>query len=228
LKLKENKNKLYPMKEIFKRLFFTAFLISSAVLVSGQENDFIARLKTQLLLFRTQKVDQVIVVQTDKSLYRQGETIWMKGYSIDAITHSLSLNSIELSVQLLDNKGGSISEGKYLLKNGVADFDFAIPSDLPSDVYYLVAYTPEMENGDIRKIFKKEIVIARPENLDIIPHLEYSKPSFAADCKETATVRLMNFNGKPLSGKKFEYQICNPERELLSGKGRLVQQAREK
>ena len=208
------------MKSSGKEFIFMIILIFSATLGSGQENDFIARLKTQMLLYRTQKTDQVIILQTDKSLYRQGETIWMKGYVTDAITHALSLNSLELSVQLFDNKGTNVLEGKYLLKNGIADFYVAIPADLPSDIYYLVAYTPEMENGDIRKIFKKEIAIARPENLDIIPHIEYSKPFFAPDCKETATLSLRNFEGKPISGKKFEYQVYSREKELLSGKGK--------
>ena len=210
------------MKMLVKNLLIMFFLFFSVTLSVGQENDFISRLKTQLLLFRTQKVDQVIVIQSDKSLYRQGETIWMKGYVTDATTHSLSLNSLELSVQLTTSKGNNILDGKYLLRNGVSDFNFTIPADLPSDVYYLIAYTPEMENGDIGKIFKKEIFINRPENLEVVPHLDFGKPFFNADSKETAMVRLMNFGGKPIAGKKFEYQIYNQERELLSGKGKTA------
>lgn len=96
------------MKTSGTKLFLMVILSFSTVLVSGQENDFIARLKTQLFLYRTQSSSQVIAVQTDKVLYRQGETMWMKGYSVDAITHSLSLNSLELSVQLADSRGGAI------------------------------------------------------------------------------------------------------------------------
>lgn len=208
------------MKTSFKSQFFTLFLIFSATLVFSQENDFISRIKTQLLLYRTQKVDQTIVVQTDKTLYRPGETIWMKGYITDAITHSLSLNSIELSVQLTDNKGVSVLAGKFILKNGVVDCNFPIPSNLQSDVYNLIAYTPEMENIGIQAVFKKEIFVGSPERLDMIPNLEYSKLVFNPEQKETATIKLKDFNGKLLSGKKFEYQIINEERELLSGKGK--------
>lgn len=208
------------MKTRGKELFLMIILSFSAVLVSGQNTDFIARLKTQLLLYRTQSPSQVIVIQTDKTLYRQGETMWMKGYAVDAITHSLSLNSLELSVQLSDSKGANILDGKFLLKSGVTNFNFTIPADLPSDVYYLIAYSPEMENGDISKIFKKEIFIGRPENLDMVPHLEFSKPFYPSDSKEAATLRIMNFSGKPASGKKYDYQIFCHERELLSGKGK--------
>ena len=208
------------MKTSFKELFLMIILSFSSVLVSGQDNDFISRLKTQLFLYRTQSSSQLIVIQTDKTLYRQGETMWMKGYAVDAITHSLSLNSLELSVQLSDSKGGNILDGKFMLKNGVTNFNFTIPADLPSDVYFLIAYTPEMENGDIRKIFKKDIFIGRPENLDMVPHLEFSKAFFPSESKEAATLRIMNFTGKPVSGKKYEYQIFSHERELLSGKGK--------
>jgi hypothetical protein len=207
------------MKNIFKILFVIVVTISLPFISNGQE-DFISRLKTQLLLYRTQKADQIVVVQTDKSLYRQGETIWMKGYVTDAITHSLALNSRELSVQLTDDKGSSVKEGKFLLQNGMADFNFVIPSDLPSDLYCLVACTPEMENAGIQDVFRKELIIARPENLDVVPYLEFSKPYFAPDCKESAILSVTNLAGKPISGKRFEYQVISADKELLSGKGK--------
>ncbi|MCX6237909.1 MAG: hypothetical protein NTY07_10205 [Bacteroidia bacterium] len=208
------------MKTIKKALIFVILMIYSTAFVFCQENDFISRLKTQLLLYRTQMVNQDIVIQTDKTLYRPGETIWMKGYVADAITHVLSLNSLELSVLLANNKGVNLVEGKYLLKNGVVDCRFTIPADLQSDDYYLIAYTPEMENIGIQAVFKKNIFIGSPEHLDVVPNLEYSKPFFTPEQKETATIRLKDFDGKPLSGKKFEYQIVCDKRELLSGKGK--------
>ena len=208
------------MRKNYKGLIILVFLICPFSLAMGQENEFISLLKTQLLLYRTQITEQTIVIQTDKTLYRPGETIWMKGFVSDAITHLLSLKSLELSVQLSNNKGVNLREGKYPLKNGVADFNFVIPADLQSDVYYLIAYTQEMERSGIQAIFKKEIFIAKPERLDIIPSLEYSKPFFEPERKETAMIRLKDFNGKPLSGKKYEYQVINENRELLSGKGK--------
>ncbi|HEY3387924.1 MAG TPA: MG2 domain-containing protein, partial [Prolixibacteraceae bacterium] len=208
------------MKTNVKRLIFIVFLILSSTFVFSQENDFISRLKTNLLLYRTQKVDQSIVVQTDKTLYRPGETIWMKVYVTDAKTHLLSLNSLELAVQLADNKGINIAEGKYPLKNGVADCNFLIPADLQNDVYHLIAYTPEMEIVGIQTVFRKEIFIAKPEHLDMIPHLEFAKPFYVPEQKETASINLKDLNGKPLAGKKFDYDIIKEDRELLSGKGK--------
>ncbi len=208
------------MKTNFKRLILSVFLIFAVTFVFSQESDFISTLKTKMLLYRTQKINQSIALQTDKTLYRPGEIIWMKGYVTDAMTHLLSLNSLGLSIQLTDNKGLNVAEGKYPLKNGVVDCSFSIPADLRSDIYYLIAYTPEMENIGIKAVFRKEIFIARPEYLDMIPHLEYAKPFFAPEQKETAAISLKDFNGKLLSGKKFEYQIIKDDRELLSGKGK--------
>jgi len=210
------------MKAFHKGLFFIIFLIYPATFALGQENEFISRLKMQLLLYRTQKVDQTIVIQTDKTLYRPGETIWMKGYVSDAITHLLSLKSLELSLQLTDNKGINLFGEKYVLKNGVVDCHFSIPEDLQSNVYTLIAYTPEMENTGIQAVFKREIFIGKPEHLDIVPRLEYPKPFFTPERKETATLLLKDLNGKPLPGKKFEYQIINEDRELLSGKAKTA------
>ena len=208
------------MKAILKHLFFLVYLVSSVGSLFAQENEFVSRLKTQLLLYRTQKMDQSIVIQIDKTFYRPGEAIWMKGYVTDAITHLPSLKSLELSVLLTDNKGTIITEGKYLLKNGVDNFSLSIPLDLPCDNYYILAYTPEMEKVGVNAIFKREITIGRPESLNIVPHIAFSKPFFVPEQKESATIELTDFGGKPVTGKKFEYQILNSNRELLSGKGK--------
>jgi hypothetical protein len=208
------------MKTFKIAFILTILVICSPTLMISQENDFISRLKTQLLLYRTQKIDQTAIVLTDKTLYRPGESIWMKCYVTDAITHLLSLNSLEYSILLTNSKGANIAEGKYLLKNGVAECCFTIPEYLQSDIYYLIAYTPEMENLGVRSVFKKEIFIGKPEQLGLIPHIEFSKPFFESESKETATLNLKDLNGKPLSGKKFEYQIIKDKRELLTGKGK--------
>ncbi len=208
------------MKAIFRHLVLMLLLVSSWGSGSAQENEFITRLKTQLLLYRTQKMDQNIVIQTDKTFYRPGETIWMKAYVTDAITHLPSLKSLELSVLLTDNKGITVSDGKLLIKNGVEDYNIAIPADLPSDNYFLLAFTPETEQAGINAIFKKEVTIGRPENLNLVPHITFSKPFFTPEQKESATIGLTDLEGKPVTGKKFEYQITNDNRELLSGKGK--------
>lgn len=186
------------MKTVNKALVLLILISFSATIAHCQENDFISRVKTDLFLYRTQKSDQSIVIQTDKSLYRPGETIWMKGYVTDAMTHVLSLKSLELSVLLIDNKGVLVIDGKYLLKNGIVDFNISIPSYLKSDVYYLIAYTPEMENTGIQAVFKKKIIIGRPEFLGVVPHLEFSKSMFLPEKKESAILHLMDFDGKPL------------------------------
>ena len=132
------------MKPVNNALIFLILLNFSASIAYCQENDLISRVKTDLLLYRTQKNDQSIAIQTDKLLYRPGETIWMKGYVTDAMTHNPSLKSLELSALLVDNKGIPVIDSKYLLKNGIVEFNIPIPSYLKSDVYYLIAYTPEM------------------------------------------------------------------------------------
>ena len=207
-------------KMIHRFLISLYFLICTVTFALGQENDFISRLKTQLLLYRTQKVDQMIVIQTDKTLYRPGETIWMKGYVTDALTHALSLKSLELAVQLVDNKGVYIMDVKNILKNGVVDCSFTIPVNLPAGIYDLVAFTPEIEVIGLQSVFRKELTIARPEHLDIVPHLDYPKLYFTPERKETATIQFRDFDGKPISGKKFDYQMICEDRELLSGKGK--------
>ena len=208
------------MRTFIKSLNLLSILSVFVFNTNGQENEFIPKLKTQLLLYRTQKIDQSITLLTDKTFYRPGETIWLKSYLTDDLTHLLSLKSHEMSLLLTDNKGIAIIETKLLLKNGIAEYRLPIPGDLRSNIYYLVAFTPEMEGMGVSEALVKKVAIGRPEYFDLLPKLELSKPFFAPEQKETVQLKLSNLAGQPVTSKKFEYQIITNGKEILSGKGK--------
>lgn len=192
----------------FSRVTFLLFfmILLPAMAICQEKNESIERLKAQLYFYRTQNAVQTTTIQTDKSLYRPGEEIWMKGYVTDGVTLQMSTKSKELTFQLIDFKGNIINSNKFILTNGMASGSLKIPAGLSSNLYTLVAFTPEME----KVTPGNDIYICRPENLNLIPKVEYKAGK--------AMIGLTDFSGKPLVGKKFEYNLSNKRQNLASGK----------
>ena len=212
------------MKTIFRHLFILFFMILLPAIANSQENnELIIRIKAQLLFYRTQNAVQTIAIQTDKSLYRPGEEIWIKGYVTNALTCKPSLKSGELIVQLVDYKGNVITSAIFSLKNGMAAGSLSISTNPGSGLYSLIARTSELKNGSFDQTGCKHIYVARPENLRIVPKIEYSGNVFSPESKGTALLRLSDYSGKALSGEKFGYKIMSGSKEILSGKGKTTQ-----
>lgn len=212
------------MNTISRNLFILFFMILLPLIVNSQENnELITRIKAQLLFYRTRNAIQTLAIQTDKSLYRPGEAIWIKGYVADALSRKPSMKSGELIVQLVDYKGNVINSAIFALKNGMAAGSISITTNPGSGMYSLVARTSELKNGSLDQTGWKHIYIARPENLSIVPKIEYSGTVFSPESKGTAILKLSDYSGKSLSGEKFSYKIMSGSKEILSGKGKTTQ-----
>jgi hypothetical protein len=207
------------MKTILRFSILLTFLVIVTEIVKSQEkNEMIDRLQKQLLFYRTQNICQTIAIQTDKTLYRPGEEIWFVGYITDDITHRISSKSRELNVQLLDYKGNIMNSNKFVIQNGIASGFLKTPSFLPGNLYTLMATTPEMGKVSPGKVTGNDIYICRPENIGLFPKIEYADKFFTEGSEVKASLKLTDFSGKPLKGKKIDYNISKNNKDLISGK----------
>jgi hypothetical protein len=207
------------METIFKNTSLLFFLVLVSGIVNSQEkNDVITRLKAQLFLNSTWNATQTITLQTDKSLYRPGEEIWIAGYVTDALTRQASSKSHELTVQLLDYKGNIMNSNKFMIQNGMASGFLKTPLFLTGNLYTLVATTPEMGKVSPANLSGNDIYLCRPENIGMIPKIEYADKMFPKGSEVKAFLKLTDYSGKPLTGKKFDYKISSNNKVLASGK----------
>ena len=57
-----------------------------------------------------QKDKEHILLQTDKKIYAQGETIWFKAFIVDSLKNRVTYNNKILYVDLVNDKDSVISE----------------------------------------------------------------------------------------------------------------------
>lgn len=69
-----------------------ALLLASMAFVSPQ-TDLPQRLASYLNTFRARYAPEKVYVQFDKPYYAPGQTIWLKGYVVDAATDALLLKA---------------------------------------------------------------------------------------------------------------------------------------
>jgi hypothetical protein len=118
-----------------------------------------------------------VYVQTDRSYYLPGDTIWMKAlvkYSNPVFKDSLSK---VLHIDLYSANKIMITKALLQIKNGECANGIVIPTKLPTGDYYLLAYTKWMLN--FSDYFIKALPIGnvgkfiKPKNLDTassLPH----------------------------------------------------------
>ena len=103
-----------------------------------------------------------VFLDTDRSLYITGETIWISGYCVDAAVHIPTDLSKVLNVELLDAEGQSIKRERIQLADGFGKGQMFVSPDIKSGHYVLRAFTNWMKNFDPGFVFQKSLRIINP------------------------------------------------------------------
>ena len=134
------------MKVLFKRLFI---LLTAQFIVSG------------CWCFTVQaSVSETVYLQTDRTSYIAGETIFYKLYVLDASTKKCSDVSKVGYILLRTANSNPALKIRIKIDKGLASGSISIPDTITSGVYQVVAFTSVMKNTDAPSFFHKEIVIA--------------------------------------------------------------------
>jgi len=162
------------MKYFNKHFFFLFpivlfFFISQ---VAAQENKVFQNLLGNLAKYANSNAPEKVYVQTDKDFYISGETVWLKAYILNGITHEASDKSRIVYVELIDSLDNSIAYRKLFTESAGAAGDIILPTTIKEGRYTLRAYTKYMLNEQNPVLFQKQITIG-----EFGTHLNYNKTS---------------------------------------------------
>lgn len=124
-----------------KLLFSVAFSVFTLLVVAQMpETKFVESLDS----FSVARPQEKTYLQTDRTQYIAGETIWFKAYS--TLFDQPTILSKLVYITLTNNKGEVIVKKQYKLEKGMAAGDMEIKAGLASGDYFLNAYTLWMLN----------------------------------------------------------------------------------
>jgi len=101
-----------------------------------------------------------VYLQTDRSVYVSGETVFFKLHVLDAATGKLSNLSKVGYVELRSPKSAPALKLRVSVSEGIAMGSFVLPDSLHSSVYQFVAFTAFMKNVGESSFFRREILVA--------------------------------------------------------------------
>lgn len=108
--------------------------------------DWLKQLKANLETLRAQYAAEKVYLQLDKPYYAAGQSIWLKGYVLDATSLRPSAKSGVLYVDLLNTNNQPVQRLTLKAEKGKATGNILLPTDLLAGKYRLVAYTQWMRN----------------------------------------------------------------------------------
>ncbi len=175
-------------------LSFILFFIS----LSGQAQQGNYKEMAQYDSIRKSVPREKLYMQLDKPVYAMGDTIWFKGYLVNASLLNYSTTSALIYADMIDKNGQVVQTVSLPTQYGLTWAGFAInPNKYEPGSYTFRAYTNWMQNFGDTFLFKKDIQI-----LDIAEP-QPTIPVAATTKAQQAKSGTANTNKKPLIDLQF-------------------------
>lgn len=145
------------------------FLCYPQMLNNSFTDSIISRFSTQLEIFPQEKIH----IQTDKSDYVSGESIWTRFFLTDAVLHKPTTASRYIYAELISPMDSVISRVKIRPVDSMYYGYIPIPDNLPEGDYTLRAYTHFMRSLNDSYFHKKTIRIGHPLSSSIKTDIQF-------------------------------------------------------
>jgi hypothetical protein len=161
---------------------------------------------------------QRIFMSIDKSIYTNGESIWLKAFLVNSISQKINTKSKYLFVDLVNDKDSVIKIIILDAFNKQLNSSIFIPGSISTGYYWLRAYTREMADNDTNNICVKPIYIVnrsnennyikpirKPVSKDTMPGVDFFPEggSIITGINSTVAVHVSHLHGVPVITEGF-------------------------
>lgn len=166
------------------------------IIILGHINIGVAQRVTSSSISVSQVPSEEVYLNVNSPLFFVGEYLYYKMYVKKSATNQLSDLSKIGYVELIQEGGKTIFKHQLVLKNGVSQGDFFIPTEVVSGNFKIVAYTQNMVSKSSANFFEQDISILNPYrgNQTAISEAVDSEPSVASAIKKTRDENRQNYN----------------------------------
>lgn len=156
------------------------------------------QIKTVFDAYTNAFFQEKMYVHTDKDSYLSGETVFMRAYRMDAMTHNPQVYSGIFYAEIR-NPENQLMERMLIVKSDSGfQATYKIPTDISSGYYELVAYTNMMQNYDEAFYFKKRFYIYNAADNNVVAKIEYA-PEIDKN-NISANLKMISSDGEPYQG----------------------------
>ncbi len=168
------------------------------------ESEFVKSLKEKFKTFYSHAAQDRVYVQTDKSFYKPGETVWFTAYVRDEKTLKPSGNSDIIHIEFITPKGSTEKHFKIVAKNGAAQGDFNLSAH-PGGIYKIRAYTEWQKNEENGYRFEKDITVQNVVMPRLKMKLDFEKEAYGKGDEVVAKLELNTNANKPFANTKVKF-----------------------
>lgn len=187
-------------------------------LVIAQEDPLTGLLR-RLELILSDYPQEKVHIHTDKPYYVVGDSLWFKGYIVNAEKNELSDLSKILYVDLINERDSVKKSLRIPVVLGLAWGDMVLTDSLAEGNYRLRAYTNWMRNFGEEYYFDKVIKIGRSFPNQINASVSYTFDKSGSEEHVRADILYTDSEGKPVSSRDVSYSIELNSRVISRGKG---------
>ena len=165
-----------------------------------------------------------VYLHTDKPYYSAGETIYIKGYVVDAMNHLPLSKSNFIYVQLIDSRDKALQQFKIMRDSaGVFRSQIELPATIPAGRYTLRGFTKWMQNFSEDYFFNAPVEIGNTIDDAVNCRIDYRPQT---DGSVRCEVAMLNSGFDPIAKCNVRYKITagGKERERFvttDGSGRF-------
>ena len=155
------------------------------------------------------KHPEKLYLHLNQPYYGAGDTMWLKAYLTDAVSHRPDTLSNFIYVDLADRRGKIIAARKIKRDSlGFAN-GIPLPDTLPAGEYTLRAYTGWMLNFEPAFFFRRNINVGNTRSDRIRTDVTYTSAQ--------AIVRFADADGRPIRDAEADYELFDRNGKRIEG-----------
>ncbi len=157
-----------------------------------------------------------VYLQTDKTNYNVGDTLWFKAYLLDAAYLTPCTKSGILYVEIVGDSSRVVKRLMAPVYNGLTFGNIKLePDDIPQGNYTLIAYTNWMRNFSDSCFFRKPFYVSNSSGNDWL--INYRTQAADVSGKENIklNLRLTELNQQPVRLREMQLRVNVGKKNIL-------------
>ena len=211
------------MDRIKQTAVLTAFAIGGVFFLSFSSldsSDFLVQLKQRFSSYADTLSSERVYLHFDRHIYKAGETVWFSAYLRNQSDLLPSSKSGIIHVEVIRPDGSNYKTLHLLVKDGNAEGDLYIGTDIPGGNYLIRAYTNWQLNNERLKIFERSMLIIPSSSQDVT----FASENVTPELDNKITLRFFPEGGTLINGfkSKVAFQASDDHGNEINIEGVLL------